>query len=63
MVGKNDLVLNQATMIEAIQYWLDSKMKETAPTVLSVKGESNRGYDDGFFVVSLDSEKERPNKT
>ena len=26
MIGKNKLTLNQATMIEALQYWLDATL-------------------------------------
>lgn len=35
MKGRNTLQINQATMTEAIQYWLEREMK-TAPKVLSV---------------------------
>ena len=36
MKGSNTLVLNEATMIEAVQFWLDSIIKEPAPKVVSV---------------------------
>lgn len=35
MKGKNTIQINEATMCEAIQYWLEREMK-TAPEVLSV---------------------------
>lgn len=36
MKGSNTLVLNEATMIGAVQFWLDSIIKEPAPKVVSV---------------------------
>lgn len=36
MKGNNELVLNQATMIEAVQYWLDSRMVQPVPKVTGV---------------------------
>ena len=35
MKGKNTIQINEATMCEAVQYWLEREMK-TAPEVLSV---------------------------
>ena len=58
MKGNNQLVLNEATMIEAVQFWLDSKMIPTAPKVTQVSGPSDK-YSDNSFTVSLDSEADR----
>lgn len=57
MKGNNELHLNTATMIEAVQMWLDSKMPHGAPTVTMVKP-SGRG--DAMFVVDLSSDADRP---
>lgn len=35
MIGNNELVLNEATMIEALQFWLNAQM-HTAPVVKGV---------------------------
>lgn len=56
MKGSNDLILNEATMIEAIQYWLNAQMVK-APTVTSVKRETS-GLSDQFRI-ELDSEHEQ----
>ncbi len=53
MKGNNELVLNQATMIEAVQMYLNSQMKDgLAPTVQSVKtGKSGSyGTEDSFSI-------------
>lgn len=57
MKGNNELHLNTATVMEALQMWLDSKMPHGAPTVTSVKP-SGRG--DLMFVVDLSSDADRP---
>ena len=58
MKGSNDLILNEATMIEAIQFWLDAEMAQPAPKVTSVKSESGSLYSN-TFKVSLDAEADR----
>lgn len=40
MKGTNTLELNEATMIEAVQFWLDSQFTKPV-TVTSVKGGNN----------------------
>jgi len=58
MKGSNDLILNEATMIEAVQFWLDSKMVPQAPKVTGVKAK-----DDGYsktFTVSIAKLKGAP---
>ena len=40
MKGKNELTLNESTMIEAVQEWVDARWsatKEATPQVVSVK--------------------------
>lgn len=53
MTGNNELTLNQATMIEALQMWLDAQMMAgKAPKVTSVAAKSGV-YDSEAFVVAL----------
>lgn len=58
MKGNNQLVLNEATMIEAVQFWLDSKMVATAPRVTQVAGPTDK-YGGNNFTVSLDADADR----
>lgn len=58
MKGNNELKLNEATMIEVVQEWIDRQLPGGAPTVTSVKGSSS-GYD-LTFTVSLSSDADRP---
>lgn len=60
MIGNNELHLNEATLIEALQFWLDAKLKVPAPTVTGVK--MNDAYGSKTFVVSVSSEADRPAK-
>lgn len=58
MKGYNELHLNEETVIEAIQFWLNSKMV-VAPTVTGIK---SSGYDGATFVVKVSSpENEKEN--
>lgn len=54
MTGENELTLNTATMIEAIQYWLKhTQFRDGAcPRVDNVKAASNT-YTGAEFVVIL----------
>lgn len=36
ITGHNTLILNTATMIKAMQFWLDSRMLSPVPTVVGV---------------------------
>lgn len=57
MKGTNELILNEATVIEALQLWLDSQMVPKAPVVTGVKLKS-----DGYaktFEVALDADVDR----
>lgn len=56
-VGSNTLELNEATMISAIQYWLDNKVlnkDEFKPIVTGVKGSGSSIY---TFRVELNDKK------
>ena len=53
MKGSNTLELNEATMIEAVQFWLNSQFVEgKAPVVKSVTG--GTGTYDNMFKVSVE---------
>lgn len=56
MKGNNELILNQATMIEAVQQYLNTQMVAAAPTVVSVSFTAST-YGDGqtFSVQVTDS--------
>lgn len=58
MKGNNELKLNEATMIEVVQEWLDRQLPAGAPTITSVKGGGNQ-YD-LTFTVMMSSEAARP---
>ena len=62
MKGNNELILNEATMIQAIQFWLDSKMVQQAPKVTSVKPDKDTGPYPLSFKVSLDADADRANQ-
>jgi hypothetical protein len=56
--GYNKLLLNEATMIEVVQFWFDAKMT-TVATVSAVK--SCSGMDGGFEVQLVSTENgEKP---
>lgn len=57
MKGSNSLILNEATMIEAVQFWLDSKMVQHAPKVTGVNAKTD--VYSKTFTVSLDADAER----
>lgn len=51
MIGSNSLVLNEATMIEALQYWLTNKVLNKDELAPKVTGISTNNY--GEFKVSV----------
>lgn len=54
MKGSNEMILNQATMIEAVQMWLDSQMMPgKSPQVSTVKANGTSSYEGTQFAVSL----------
>lgn len=56
MKGKNEMNFNQATMIEAVQHYMEKIMKDPVPIVTNVVA---KGYDNSTeFVVSITDEQE-----
>lgn len=51
MKGNNELILNEATMIEIVQLWVESVTKGSPPVVRSVKGEHDDGMSESFRVT------------
>lgn len=58
MKGKNILYINQATMVEAIQLWVNATFTNP-PLVESVKKDANYNVGEGF-IVDLGEQKEQP---
>lgn len=59
MKGRNQLLLNTATMIEIVQYWIDNKamkVTEDGPFVTSFRDGTGPNQD-GYFVVEFGNEK------
>jgi hypothetical protein len=56
VIGNNELHLNTATVMEALQMWLDAKMLASAPTVIDVKSAQGRDV----YVVTVSSTAQRP---
>lgn len=48
MKGKNEMNLNQATLIDAMQHYLEKIMKDPVPKVTKV---ATKGYDDHTEVT------------
>ena len=61
MTGNNTMILNTSTMIEAVQLWLDSRMKDPVPTVTGVEADA-KNYGSPTFKVELSSDADRPAK-
>mgnify|MGYP001248570355 CR=1 FL=1 len=55
MIGNNSLQLNEATMIQALQFWLDSQFINKAPIVTAISCASGPSK---VFCVSLESNDE-----
>ena len=58
MVGKNTLHLNHATMLEAVQLWLNASFKEPTPkaTLINVTKDASSKYNatnDTDFVIEI----------
>lgn len=63
MKGSNKLYLNEATIIEAVDYWLRNKIwnaNESAPAVKAVKFESSHLTGDAFIVSIQTDEAKSP---
>ncbi len=54
MIGNNEMILNTATVIEAMQEWLDKRMAGFAPRVTNVRAKDPLR---GTFEITL-NEKE-----
>lgn len=57
MKGNNELRLNEATMIEALQLWLDAQFKGPAPRVVSIEEHNSDTYCKEFKVCVDDKPK------
>lgn len=61
MKGNNELTLNELTMIEAVQMWIDAQMREgKAPTVTGIKFKED--YNAKTFIVALSDAANCPPK-
>lgn len=58
MKGNNELRLNKATMIEALQLWVDAQFVKNPPRVTSVEELSGSSYSNEFSVKVTDEPKE-----
>ena len=54
MVGVNTLELNEATIIQVVQYWLNAQLVNNAPVVTSVT--MNSGVVTKVFSVQVESQ-------
>lgn len=54
MVGRNEMILNEATLAIAIQEWLERYTVQKAPKVIGIKEGPNTGAV-RTFLVQLDS--------
>lgn len=53
MIGNNQLNLNAATVMQALQEWINKRMGEHAPRVVSIS-HTKQGYDE-TYCVGVDS--------
>ena len=49
MIGNNEFILNEATMMEAVQLWLNDQFK-VPPTVTSIEQSKTGSYSKEFTV-------------
>ena len=57
MIGSNEIRLNQQTMIEAVQMYLDSQFAAgKAPMVQSVEKTGNSAYGDSYTIKTQEPE-------
>ena len=57
MIGSNEIHLNQQTMIEAVQMYLDSQFAAgKAPKVQAVEKSGNSSYGDSYIVKTQEPE-------
>lgn len=62
MIGTNELNLNEATMIQAMQEWLDKRMGCFSPKVVSVLGGTKEYNTRTFTVATTDRDPEGKNE-
>lgn len=58
MIGNNQLELNQATMVQAVQVWVDQTFTSPRPKVISVD-KCRESYSEGFVVKLGEQEGEK----
>ena len=56
MKGNNEIRLNESTMVEVVQQWLNREMPNNTPKVTSVTSD-NDNYAPGFTVKVSDQEQ------
>lgn len=56
MVGNNELRLNEATMKEVLQYWIESKMVGTIPLVVGV--DTTTDHYSKIFIIKLSDKQD-----
>jgi hypothetical protein len=49
MIGNNQLNLNAATVMQALQEWINKRMGEHAPRIVSINFSKN-GFDETYCV-------------
>lgn len=59
MIGNNDLQLNEATMIEAVQMWVSANFTNP-PKVTSIDVDKNGAYSKTFIIHVDGGEKKEP---
>ena len=58
MKGNNELRLNEATLIEAVQEWLDRKWPKDSPRVTAISLSASSTYDGGpTFTVKMSADE------
>lgn len=59
MIGNNSLIVNQATMIEIAQFWIDSKFAESAPKVTRVDKTPDAFQKETFTIELTNRDKDK----
>ena len=54
MTGTNELLLNQATMVEAVQLWLDATLAAKGPVVTKVERDTS-SYSGRDFKITIEA--------
>lgn len=56
MKGNNEFYFNQATMVLAMQHYLEKIMQAPVPKVVDVRKES-QGTNTSYFIIKISSEE------